>query len=430
MLRMSIGSSIERRGDERRQNPHRHRRLDLSAVARSLLSRQAAAIEGARICLAPARRDRDQRHLLRPAEARRAGRPGRKRSPDGFQFAIKGSRYLRDAARSFAKAREGIGNFFAQGFAALGPKLGPDPVAIRRRAANSTATTSPASSTCFRRSSTASRCATRSSRATRASATRTSSSSAAPATSRSCSKIRTNIRCIEADTADFAYARLQRMSEDVPTGYDDAALDGFAEARPRVADERPRRLHLHDQRRESARAGGRAGAAGTASLSSGHAHRRPADPHQPVRAGRPHGQGDRHGRRRRSAASRSTRTTATCWSISPRPTRSSRASTARSPRAFRSSSAPPASTSRGTSGIAAGGEADCRPRSAPNTSLGIALLARPRRARGARARTRLGHRDRSKRITGMKADAPSGTALTARPGGGARARRRRSKPSA
>jgi uncharacterized protein YecE (DUF72 family) len=33
---------------------------------------------------------------------------------------------------------------------------------------------------------------------------------------------------IEADTADFAYARLQRMREDVPTGYDDAALDDFA----------------------------------------------------------------------------------------------------------------------------------------------------------------------------------------------------------
>jgi len=33
---------------------------------------------------------------------------------------------------------------------------------------------------------------------------------------------------IEADTADFAYARPQRMSEDVLTGYDDAALDGFA----------------------------------------------------------------------------------------------------------------------------------------------------------------------------------------------------------
>jgi len=34
--------------------------------------------------------------------------------------------------------------------------------------------------------------------------------------------------CVEADTADFAYARLQRMSEDVPTGYDDSALYGFA----------------------------------------------------------------------------------------------------------------------------------------------------------------------------------------------------------
>ena len=34
--------------------------------------------------------------------------------------------------------------------------------------------------------------------------------------------------CIEADTADFAYARLQRMSEKIETGYDAAALAGFA----------------------------------------------------------------------------------------------------------------------------------------------------------------------------------------------------------
>ena len=33
---------------------------------------------------------------------------------------------------------------------------------------------------------------------------------------------------IEAKTADFTYARLQRMSEDIPTGYDDKALDEFA----------------------------------------------------------------------------------------------------------------------------------------------------------------------------------------------------------
>ena len=35
--------------------------------------------------------------------------------------------------------------------------------------------------------------------------------------------------CIDADTADFRYARLQRMREEVPTGYDGDALDGFAE---------------------------------------------------------------------------------------------------------------------------------------------------------------------------------------------------------
>jgi uncharacterized protein YecE (DUF72 family) len=33
---------------------------------------------------------------------------------------------------------------------------------------------------------------------------------------------------IDADTASFAYARLQRMREELPTGYDDAALERFA----------------------------------------------------------------------------------------------------------------------------------------------------------------------------------------------------------
>ena len=34
--------------------------------------------------------------------------------------------------------------------------------------------------------------------------------------------------CLDADTADFTYSRLQRMREDLPTGYDDAALGAFA----------------------------------------------------------------------------------------------------------------------------------------------------------------------------------------------------------
>jgi uncharacterized protein YecE (DUF72 family) len=45
-------------------------------------------------------------------------------APDGFQFTIKGSRYCVMRSK-LAEGAEGIGNFFAQGFAALGPKLGP-----------------------------------------------------------------------------------------------------------------------------------------------------------------------------------------------------------------------------------------------------------------------------------------------------------------
>ena len=35
--------------------------------------------------------------------------------------------------------------------------------------------------------------------------------------------------CIDEPTADFTYARLQRSLDDVPTGYDDAALGGWAD---------------------------------------------------------------------------------------------------------------------------------------------------------------------------------------------------------
>src|SRR5918998_1299377 len=44
--------------------------------------------------------------------------------PDGFQFAIKGSRFC-VSRRKLAEGREGVDNFFAQGMAALGTKLGP-----------------------------------------------------------------------------------------------------------------------------------------------------------------------------------------------------------------------------------------------------------------------------------------------------------------
>ena len=130
MLRMSMRASIERRRDERRQNPHRHRRLDLPAVARRLLSRQAAAGEGARICVAAQLGAIEINATFYGRQSPKSWETWEKVAPDGFQFAVKGSRYCvmpLEARRS----GEGLANFFAQGFAALGPEARADPVAVR-----------------------------------------------------------------------------------------------------------------------------------------------------------------------------------------------------------------------------------------------------------------------------------------------------------
>jgi uncharacterized protein YecE (DUF72 family) len=147
--------------------------------------------------------------------------------PDDFQFAIKGSRFCVTRSR-LCEGAEGIGNFFAQGFAALGPKLGPilwqfaprrhfdrddiagfidllpeelDSIPLRHAI-------EPRHES-FRDEQFFDLCRARNI------AIVFEDSDQFPT--------------IEADTADFAYARLQRMSENVPTGYDDEALDGFAE---------------------------------------------------------------------------------------------------------------------------------------------------------------------------------------------------------
>src|SRR5438067_4503946 len=148
-------------------------------------------------------------------------------APDGFQFAVKGSRYCVMKTK-LAEAGEGIAGFFAQGFAALGPKLGPilwqfasrrkfdrEDIArfidllpeelegIRLRHAIEPRHES------FRDDSFFDLCRARNI------AVVLEDSDDYPT--------------IEADTADFVYARLQRMREEVPTGYDDASLDGFAD---------------------------------------------------------------------------------------------------------------------------------------------------------------------------------------------------------
>jgi uncharacterized protein YecE (DUF72 family) len=146
--------------------------------------------------------------------------------PDDFQFAIKGSRFCVMRSR-LCEGAEGIGNFIAQGFAVLGPKLGPilwqfagrrqfdrddiagfidllpeslDGIALRHAI-------EPRHES-FRDERFFDLCRARNI------AIVFEDSDDYP--------------CIEAQTADFAYARLQRMNEDVATGYDDAALDDFA----------------------------------------------------------------------------------------------------------------------------------------------------------------------------------------------------------
>lgn len=148
-------------------------------------------------------------------------------APEGFQFAIKGSRFCVMRSR-LCEGEEGIGNFFAQGFAALGPKLGPilwqfagrrkfdrDDIAgfidllpekldgIKLRHAIEPRNES------FRDEKFFELCKARNI------AIVFEDSDEYP--------------CIEADTADFAYARLQRMREEILTGYDDSTLDGFAD---------------------------------------------------------------------------------------------------------------------------------------------------------------------------------------------------------
>lgn len=146
--------------------------------------------------------------------------------PDGFQFAVKGSRFCVMRSK-LCEGAEGIGNFFGQGFAALGPKLGPilwqfaprrkfdaddiagfidllpeklDGIGLRHAI-------EPRHES-FHDDKFFDLCRDRNV------AVVFEDSDDYP--------------LIEADTADFAYARLQRMNENVPTGYDAAALDGFA----------------------------------------------------------------------------------------------------------------------------------------------------------------------------------------------------------
>lgn len=146
--------------------------------------------------------------------------------PDDFQFAIKGSRFVVTRPK-LADAGEGLDNFFAQGMAALGPKVGPMmwQFAPRRK---------------FDREDIAAFLELLPRKfegiELRHVIEPRHESFGDEAFFQLCRDHDVAIvyedddefPLIDADTASFRYARLQRMSEEVASGYDGKSLDRFA----------------------------------------------------------------------------------------------------------------------------------------------------------------------------------------------------------
>ena len=150
--------------------------------------------------------------------------------PDGFQFTVKASRYCVTRPR-LADAAEGVGQFLGQGLSALGPKLGPIlwMLAARRQydhddiAAFFNLLPASIDGVPLRHAIEPRHESFR------------DDSFYKLARDHNVAVVfgdDDEFPCIDADTADFTYARLQRMREDVPIGYDEPALAAF-EARAR-----------------------------------------------------------------------------------------------------------------------------------------------------------------------------------------------------
>ena len=147
--------------------------------------------------------------------------------PDGFQFAVKGSRFVTMKSK-LAEGGEGVGNFVAQGFTALGPKLGPILwMFMARKKFDREDMTAFLKLLPDKHDGMPLRHAIEPRH----------ESFRDQAFIDLCRDHNVAIvygdddefPLIDADTADFRYARLQRMNEDVPTGYDGKSLDRFAD---------------------------------------------------------------------------------------------------------------------------------------------------------------------------------------------------------
>ena len=146
--------------------------------------------------------------------------------PDGFQFSVKASRFCVTRPK-LADAGEGIGNFMVQGISALGPKLGPIlwMLAARRKFDRDDIAAFlkllPAEYDGLK---------LRHVIEPRHETFRDEEFFALCRDHNVAIVFGDDVEfpCIDADTADFTYARLQRMRSEIATGYDDAALDAFA----------------------------------------------------------------------------------------------------------------------------------------------------------------------------------------------------------
>jgi len=148
-------------------------------------------------------------------------------TPDDFQFTVKGSRYCVSRPK-LAEAREGVEAFLGQGLSALGPKLGPILWALAARRSFDPDDIARFLALLPRELD---------GRPLRHALEPRHESFRSEAFFDMCREHNIAVvyadddefPCIDSDTADFAYARLQRMHEDCSTGYGVAALASFAE---------------------------------------------------------------------------------------------------------------------------------------------------------------------------------------------------------
>lgn len=145
--------------------------------------------------------------------------------PDDFIFTIKGSRFCTNR-RVLAEAGEGIERFLGQGLTELGPKLGP----ILWQLAP-TKRFEPDDFAAFLQMLPSTRDGVRLRHAVEArheSFDEPTFYELARAHGVAIAVLDPAAHAVATDTADFVYARLQAMREEVPTGYDEAGLDRWS----------------------------------------------------------------------------------------------------------------------------------------------------------------------------------------------------------